>query len=309
MRDRLKPGWRSMLDPEVASAPPSERVVAQRASSAATALAEATALIAASVPPGGPTSGLRGRVLEIGCYDGAAAFQLVLSGARDVVASDLARYYVTQRPGDDPGEADVADQQVVLAELRERARLVAGVEPGRVTFVEDDITDSRLDAGSFDAILSFEVLEHLQRPGAAFGAMARLLKPGALAYHVYNPFFSANGGHSLCTLDFPWGHARLEPADFERYVRQIRPSEADQALRFYRESLNRMTLADLHRAVDDAGLELLAVIPWTDRTLASTLNSDIPAEVRRTYPGATPQDLLATFVSVVLARPGGSARP
>ena len=153
-----------------------------------------------------------------------------------MVASDLARFYVIQRPGAvDEAElvADVEAQQRALARLRERARSVAGAESGAVDFIEDDITASGQPPGSFDAIVSYEVLEHVQRPEAAFAAMARLLRPGGIAYHDYNPFFSVNGGHSPCTLAIPWGHVRLDAADFRRYLEELRPTEVEQAMRFY----------------------------------------------------------------------------
>ena len=146
--------------------------------------------------------------------------------------------------------------------------------------MEDDITATGLEPGTFDAIVSFEVLEHVQDPRAAFTAMARLLRPGGIVYHDYNPFFAANGGHSLCTLDFPWGHA-LDAADFKRYVADLRPDEFDQALRFYSESLNRMTRAELRDSIADAGLDLLHVLPGSDRALVRHLTPDVVAEVSR----------------------------
>jgi SAM-dependent methyltransferase len=118
-----------------------------------------------------------------------------------------------------------------------------------------------VEAGRFDAIVSFEVLEHVEELARAFAAMARLLRPGGIGYHDYNPFFNAPGGHSLGALDFPRGHVRLDEGDFERSLRELRPAEVDQALRFYRESLNRMTMADLRATVASAGLDLMAVIP------------------------------------------------
>jgi hypothetical protein len=133
--------------------------------------------------------------------------------------------------------------------------------------------------------------------------MARLLRPGGILYHDYNPFFSSIGGHSLCTLDFPWGHVRLDAGDFERYLREIRPTEVDQGLRFYTESLNRMTLAEMRAGIVSAGLELLAVVPWYERALVQGVTPDVLAEVQRTYPEATTEDLLATFVAVVARRP------
>jgi SAM-dependent methyltransferase len=297
LRDRLKPGWRTMCDPAEADRPPTDEALAGRARKAEKIVAEASTLVATHA--GRP---LGGRILEIGCYDGAVAFQLARRGGAEVVASDMARYYVVQRPGR-PVDTDLATQQAALATLRERARAAAGVAPGLVHFVEDDITASALEPGSFDAIVSFEVLEHVRNPAEALAAMARLLKPGGVAYHDYNPFFSLIGGHSLCTLDFPWGHARLDAGDVERYLQEVRPDAVTQTLRFYTESLNRMTLADLRVAVAAAGLELLALVPWSDRTLVAQLGPDVLAEVRRTYPTATAEDLLATFAAVVLRRP------
>ena len=299
LRDRLKPGWRTMLDPEALSTPPTDAALREKAKKVGTPVAEANALLSVTT---GRT--LTGRILEIGCYDGSAAFAMAAESGADVVGSDLARYYLYQRPGDVPSADDIERQQGVLAELRERARIVAGIQPGRVSFVEDDITGSTLEPGTFDVIVSFEVLEHLLDPGAGFAAMARLLKPGGVMYHDYNPFFAVNGGHSLVTLDFPWGHVRLDDGDVERYVREIRPDEVDQALRFYRESLNRMTRADLTAALDAAGLETMAILPWTQRSLIPQLTPAILAEVQHTYPSVRPEELLHTFVGVVARKPG-----
>jgi SAM-dependent methyltransferase len=297
LRDRLKPGWRTMTDPAAAARAPSDESVKLRTLNAATAVAEASALLGAVAG-----FGLAGRILEVGCYDGAFAYQASKQAGTGVVASDLAGYYVTQAPGQPAGDA--LDAQLVrLSTLRERTRVAAGVAAGSVEFVEDDIADSSLEPSGFDTIVSFEVLEHVLQPAAAFDSMARLLRPGGTAYHVYNPFFSVIGGHSLCTLDFPWGHARLDAADVERYVTTLRPGEADQALRFYRDALNRMTMSDLRIALASSGLEVLAIVPWSDRTIVPRLSPTTIAEVRRAYPDVTVDDLLATFVTVVARRP------
>ena len=302
LRDRLKPSWRSMVDPVAAAEPPTDQGLRDRATKAAKVVGEAATFVAATA--GEP---LAGRILEVGCYDGASAYQLALLTGTSVVASDLARYYVVQRPGAtvDP---DLSHQQELLARIRERAAIAAGVAPTLVDFVEDDISRSTLETASFDAIVSFEMLEHVQQPAAAFAEMARLVRPGGIVYHDYNPFFSSKGGHSLCTLAFPWGHARLDAADFERYLRELRPTEVDQALRFYRESLNRMTLADLRAAVAAAGLELLALIPWFERGLVASLDPSVLPDVQRLYPTAILDDLLATFVGVVARRPDPHTR-
>jgi SAM-dependent methyltransferase len=297
LRDRLKPGWRTMLDPAAVVRPPSDKDLQSRARGAVGTVRDASLVLTAVTG-----RSLTGSILEIGCDDGAVAFQLALLDGTEVVASDVARYYVAQQPGR-LEDGDLQAQRVALSSLRERARHFASVPSGKVEFVEDDICASGLKSEGFDVIVSFEVLEHVVPSGAAFTSMARLLARGGVAYHEYNPFFSVVGGHSLCTLDMAWGHARLEPDDFERYLSEIRPAELDQALRFYQQNLNRMTLADLRLAVEQSGLELVALLPWTDRTLATDLTAPIVSEVQRAYPSARVEDLLATFVSVVIRKP------
>ena len=95
----------------------------------------------------------------------------------------------------------------------------------------------------------------------------------------------------------------LDHGDVERYLEERRPDAAAQTLRFYDESLNRMTIADLSGAIEAAGLEPLAVVPWSQRSLVPLLTPDVLLEVRQNYPTATIEDLLATFVSVVVRRP------
>jgi SAM-dependent methyltransferase len=297
LRDKLKPNWRAMTDPAEAAAPPDDETLRGRLRKATKSVAEVERILALTCG-----AKVTGRILEVGCYDGSAAYELSQRPGASVVASDLARYYVVQRPGQPEAEAIVAEEDT-LTRLRDRVRLMAGRPPGSVTFVEDDITASTLDRGSFDLILSFEVLEHVERPRDAFAAMAGLLRPGGIVYHDYNPFFSANGGHSLATLDLPWGHARFGDDDVERYLREIRPGEADQALRFYRNSLNRMTLAELREAIAAAGLETVAIIPWYQRSLVADATPEVLSEVQATYPSATADDLLATFVAVVARKP------
>lgn len=49
-----------------------------------------------------------------------------------------------------------------------------------ISFMVDDITNSRLDTGSFDVILCSEVVEHLHDSPAALAEMHRVLKPGGI---------------------------------------------------------------------------------------------------------------------------------
>ena len=79
-----------------------------------------------------------------------------------------------------------------LAAAQRRGWEVEGIEPstwaaGRarergVTVHEGELADAGLAPGSFDAIVSCDVLEHLADPDAAVGRFAELLAPGGVLY-------------------------------------------------------------------------------------------------------------------------------
>jgi 2-polyprenyl-3-methyl-5-hydroxy-6-metoxy-1,4-benzoquinol methylase len=248
-------------------------------------------------------------VLEIGCYNGARTYALAAEGATKVTGSDISRYHIIE--GSSISEEVVSEQHSILTELRsEVAGCIFGEKimsgPGTnnmVEFVEDDITCSSLPSNHFDLVCSWEVLEHIRKPSEAFKQIYRILKPGCLAFHEYNPFFALNGGHGPCTLDFFWGHAVLGEEDFERYVREFRPDEFGRALNYYRRSLNRMTLTDLKRYGEESGLETLAIIPWSERSHLELLTPKILKHAQQITPSVTAEDLISPFVWVVYKKP------
>lgn len=123
-----------------------------------------------------------------------------------------------------------------------------------------------------------------------------------IAFHEFNPIFSQDGGHSLCTLDIPWGHAGLSPKDFERYLREIRPSEEKVAKRFYSENLNRMTTTDLRRHATDAGFTPLSILPWIEPRHFDELTANALADTKYSYPSYELTDLISPAVWVVLKK-------
>ena len=92
------------------------------------------------------------RALEVG--PGSGLYLPVLAAHfLDVVASDIEEAYISHARG--------------LATRHANLRLVV-----------DDITATRLEAGTFDLVLCTEVLEHIRNSAAALREMARVLKPG-----------------------------------------------------------------------------------------------------------------------------------
>ncbi len=292
LRSRLKPGWEDEFRPplEILTAPP-KAVRVSTLQSRRRQVAEVERFLNAQ------GVSLMGRdVVEIGGYDGAAAYAMAQFGAGNVTATDMATAYI---------QGGIVTPEGLQAMARARAAFAGLVERDaarRVSFAEDDICASALAEESADVVVSWEVLEHLERPLDAFQSIARILRRGGVAFHEYNPFFAINGGHSLCTLDFLWGHARLSAPDFERYVAEIRPQEAELALSFYAKGLNRMTLAALRRHVQESGLCLLCVVPFPDRRSIGALSSDVLKDVTRHYPCADALDLISPKVWVLLRK-------
>ncbi|MGB0178095.1 MAG: hypothetical protein ACPF9D_13080, partial [Owenweeksia sp.] len=117
--------------------------------------------------------------------------------------------------------------------------------------------------------------------------------------HEYNPFFCLNGGHSLCTLDFLWGHVRLSDDDFQKYLREIRPEEKERAYSFYKKGLNRTTLKDLHDQLERSGLEVFSILPFTKEQHVRMADANILAQGQKNYPNLTLQDLVTPRVFVM----------
>lgn len=248
--------------------------------------ATAEAVLASLRPHGFETSSAR--VLDVGCGSGYAAFAFAARGAREVVGVDL-----------DP------DRYVRPTE-RELIRDELG--GGDVRLEAGDAEALQYESDSFDLVYSFTAVEHFGDAAAAFREVARVLRPGGLSYHGVDPWLGPRGGHALCTLDFPWGHARVSRADFDRYLSEHRPYEREDALAFYDTGFQRprLTQAETLEAVRAAGLEVLRSVP-TPLALRdphrALYDRDLLADVRQRLPGAEPVDLLTRFSTLILRRP------
>jgi SAM-dependent methyltransferase len=241
------------------------------------------------------------QVLEIGCYNGAKTYALAEIGASSVTGSDLPFYYC--EPEGVSGSEGARRMALLRKVMRERFHLDES-DAKRVQFVDDDICISNLPSESFDIIVSWDVLEHISNPKAALENIYRLLKPGAVAFHLCHPFFCLTGGHGFCTLDFPWGHVRLSSEDFVRYLKQWRPQEAQKAERYYHNSLNRLTFRDLEGYCCSAGFEMIALIPFWESKHLEMVNSNILAESVRMYPSLTINDLIMRNYRLLIRKPG-----
>jgi SAM-dependent methyltransferase len=296
LRDRIKPAWRLMINPvqAIIKAPSREKMEGKIKDQKEALNRIENYLQTQSL------SFIDKEVLEIGTYDGSSAYAFAELGAKGVVATDMAAYYINQTPGGVVSDDAIAEKNLELKQTREAySKVISKENASKVSFVEDDICTSKVASESMDVIVSWEVLEHITNPNEAFKQMSRILKKGGFAFHEYNPFFSVDGGHSLCTLDFPWGHARLTDADFEKYVNEFRPNEKEVALSFFKNNLNRMTLSHLKDCMKENGLEPISIIPWYSHDDQGSLTIDMLNQCKNIHPTAEMVDLVAPIVWVL----------
>jgi SAM-dependent methyltransferase len=295
LRSKIKPGWENMLNPKKVNIN-SEYLASQKliGSLAVEGIKPIIATIGKSIE--------NSKVLEIGCHSGATSYALAANGAKSVTGSEFSGYKVQSIQTKD----EVFDNK--LNEVNEDLKAIRkGLFPlfpngDKVEFVDDDICNSKLEMNSYDMICSWEVLEHLHDTEKAFQATYNLLNDNGFVVHQYNPFFCLNGGHSLCTLDFLWGHTRLNLEDFKKYVSNLRPIEEERAVSFFTNGLNRMTLADLKNQYEKAGFKNINILPFTKEQHLRMMSKEILEQTQVHYPNLTMLDLVAPKIVVIATK-------
>jgi len=171
-----------------------------------------------------------------------------------------------------------------------------------VNFHGKDITVNDLfENETHDIIFSLSVLEHIDKIPQAFEEMYRLLKPGGVMIHNYNPYYCPNGAHGKATGDAPWTHVRLSHEEYIKYLTKVRPYEADKAIDDLNHGLTRnWPIAKMQSAVLNAGFKIEY---WReqlyDKKHEGYLTPEIAHECLTVNPGISLTDLLAKSVTMV----------
>lgn len=237
--------------------------------------------------PGTPTSD----TLVIGADDGAECLWLAALNHDRVIGINLTP------PGSIPDRLHAGYEQARGPDDPPSAQAA-----GRVSLNQDNIERSALPDRAFDRVYSWQTFEHINNPDAAFREVARLLRPGGVAFIEYNPFFSIDGAHWLATTDLPWAHARLDDADFARALDELMPDHRPEAAAFVRDRINRMSLADLKDHIAAAGLTILALLPRTRTEDLLALDAGTLEVILRLHPRAETIDLISRIVRVIVRR-------
>jgi 2-polyprenyl-3-methyl-5-hydroxy-6-metoxy-1,4-benzoquinol methylase len=154
---------------------------------------------------------LRGRdVLDVGCgFGGRALYYAEVCGAASVHGVE------------------------VTNEVVERCqRLASEFGSSKVSFSVGRAEDLPFRERTFDAVVSFDVLEHCDDPRAAVGEIARVLRPNGRTWNVFPTYKGARSSHLAYITDIPLLHRIFHPDTLidivnellEREPSDIRPS-------------------------------------------------------------------------------------
>ncbi|MEM9324849.1 MAG: class I SAM-dependent methyltransferase [Bacteroidota bacterium] len=295
LRSKIRPNWKRMLSSEKPLV--NQEYLQELRSNGEIAVGKVAPIIQAL-----GKSITNSTVLEIGCHAGATSYSIADAGAMQVVGTEFAGYKVEAvKTASEDVEGRLVEVTDDLRVMREKLGQMFD-KTENVRFVDDDICRSALTPASFDLVFSWEVLEHLHDPEGAFLSISKLLKPGGVTVHEYNPFFCLNGGHSLCTLDMLWGHTQLSDDDFNGYLDQWRPREKEKAFSFFTKGMNRMTISDLQTQLRKSDLNVVSIIPFSKEQHLRMIDEAILTRTQALYPEATMLDLASPRVYVVAQR-------
>ena len=235
------------------------------------------------------------RILDVGCGDGALAFLMSACGAEQVSGIELGE------PLDHWNPAHIKILVECVAALPYRAIVRRTDFEQRVNLSIMDVMRPTTEA-KFDLILSNSVLEHVVDLRSGLAAMAELLNPHGTMVHVFNPFFSENGGHEWCILDFPWGHVRLTRDEILEYLDTYRGWEKARAIAEFDSAFNepKLSLKEIDEIAKNLGLRCDRAMER--RSFWWKPDSDperMLSQCRRSYPNVMWADLASDVVTRV----------
>lgn len=247
-------------------------------------------------------------ILEVGCGFGDRCYLMAKYDGTTVHGIDVDEYTVNQSPDVNmwnPDDITFIHNKIDLIRKQVSDKFPDSVKK-KVTFSTESI-ERYTTENPYDVIISFDVLEHILDLDSAFKQIAGSLKVGGIMSHEYNSFFSLNGGHSLCTLDFLYGHCILSEVDFKRYIRELRPEEEKIAINFYTKCLNRVTRRDIKELSEKYGFEIISEIkkyPYSasEERVKKELSKTILPDVVKMYPRVEVEDLLYNSIIITMRK-------
>jgi ubiquinone/menaquinone biosynthesis C-methylase UbiE len=124
-------------------------------------------------------------VLDLGCGLGGKTIAFANLGARSVTGLDLRGHSL-------------------LAAAEENS--LHNADPSTVRFCQTDAAHMPFTDESFDAIISINVLEHVDDLYFTLQECSRVLRPNGVMLFHFPPFYSPWGAHLEGWINFPWPH-------------------------------------------------------------------------------------------------------
>ena len=149
----------------------------------------------------GPFWNLSGKdVLDLGCGLGGKTVAYATLGAHSVTGLDLRSYSL----------------QTAAEENR-----LDNSDPSTVRFCLSDAAHMAFADGSFDVIISINVLEHVDDLYFTLRECKRVLRPGGVMLFHFPPFYSPWGAHLEGWINFPWPHVFFSDRTLIQAAQQI----------------------------------------------------------------------------------------
>lgn len=300
LREQLKPSWRGILKPENKLIP----LTVEKTNKLKNDIYQAESFLNNY---GYTIHG--SNIMDVGCYAGIQCYAAIELGAKSSKGIDIPEYFTLQTTGKNiNNNNDVEEHSNLYTQKRKEASAAFSPETlSKVSFEDLSIHDLK-EKEKYDIIFSWETLEHVIDNNKGFANIYNALVPGGVSLHTYNPFFSITGGHSLCTTNAPWGHARMTVNDFKKYTEENLPNDVpddfiDISLNFFTQNLNRMTQRDLKQILVDNGFEILEFIPHVKYNMMQNIDNEIFYQIKQLYPTVTITDLISDYVTVLIKKP------
>ncbi|MEX1018677.1 MAG: class I SAM-dependent methyltransferase [Litorilinea sp.] len=210
------------------------------------------AQLAQLIPEFGGYWDLRGKqVLDLGCGLGGKTIYYAQSGARQVVGIDL--------------RTNSLESARLLGE--ERTGKIGEDQTGTQNsqFCLNDAARMPFADNTFDAIVSINVLEHVDDLYHTLRECQRVLQPGGVMLFHFPPFYSPWGAHLEGWINFPWPHVffpdsvllqaahRVELAK-RRNAHYIPTAQVDWGRLDHLPELNRVTAGEFFHLIEAVGL-------------------------------------------------------
>jgi SAM-dependent methyltransferase len=237
-------------------------------------------------------------VLDLGCgYGGRAAYCMKQGRPRSVVGLEI----------DDEIVRIASDSVPRLCDARGVSFAVGVGE--RLPFASE----------SFDAILSYDVFEHVRDLREVLGECHRVLRPGGRVYALFPPYYGPRAHHLGFVTTFPFLHHVFSPETLVSATNTVLaerpeigkpplpPPTASFQHRVVLPSLNGTTERDFRRLV--AGLpfepEQLELVPfaWAPGGRAKALVRSV-CKAMLSVPWPFTRDVFVTSIRCVLRKPG-----